>query len=338
MASVYFAGPSLYSLDTVLAPVLDYYRFSPGSKIAVKVHMGEYGNLHYLRPSVVERIVQLLKDMDLLPFLFDTPTLYAYRRHTAEGYYQTARRHGYTAETIGCPIIISDDSVGIEIPYSLERVGVPTDLLNADGLLVVSHFKGHRDAGFGGAIKNLGMGCVDMETKRRMHLELSQPIVSDKCLRCSTCIETCPAAALSMQNRVMVDAQLCYGCGLCEEVCPENAIAPRVASVRSLLAEAAFAVTHSAGHERLLFLNAVIDVTDWCDCWDRAMQRVVEDVGFFASVDAVAIDQSCLDAVNRGASCDIFRKIHRLDPEVQLHRAQDMGIGSREYDLVSIAA
>ena len=336
MEKIYFIRDSfLTKLGETLREILPTTRIAKGAKVAIKMHMGELGNLYYIRPPIVGKVVEVLKQYGFKPFVFDTPTWYGGARHTPSAYLETARKNGFTKETIGCPIVISDDSRVIETPYSIGEVSVPKVLIDADALIVLSHFKGHCDAGFGGAIKNLGMGCVSMETKRKMHTALSWPVVSDSCTLCGICVDACTAQALSLgEDRVVLDSKACFGCGACGEACPEGAIRPRVNNLRVLLAEAASAVLKHFDRGHLLFINVLLDVTELCDCQRPAMRKVVDDIGILISPDPLAIDKCSLGMVNKGAGRDVFREIHGLDPEVQLRRAAELGLGSVDYQVV----
>lgn len=336
MEKVYFIKDAfLPKLEETLGQILPTTRIAKRARVAIKMHMGELGNLYYVRPPIVGKIVEVLKQSGLWPFVFDTPTLYKQARHTPSAYLETARKNGFTEETIGCPIVISDDSQVTETPYSVGEVAIPKVLIDADALVVLSHFKGHCDAGFGGAIKNLGMGCVNRETKRKMHKTLSQPVVSDSCTLCGTCIEICANQALSLgEDRVVLNGDDCFGCGACGEVCPEGTIEPRVNNLRVLLAEAASAVLGYFDERCLLFVNVLFDVTEFCDCMRSPMAKVVDDIGILVSSDPLAIDKCSLDMVNEKAGWDVFRELHKLDPGVQLQRAAELGLGSMSYRIV----
>ena len=336
MRIIYFIKDAFLSkLGETLIEMLPTTRIAKGARVAIKMHMGELGNLYYVRPPIVGKVVEVLKQSGLDPFVFDTPTFYRGARHTPAEYLETARKNGFTEETIGCPIVISDDSQTTETPYSIGEVAIPKVLTEADALVVLSHFKGHCDAGFGGAIKNLGMGCVDMGTKRKMHTTLSQPVVSDSCTLCGTCVDTCANQALSLgEDRLVLDSKDCFGCGACSEACPEEAIRPRVNNLRVLLAEAASAVLGHFDEGCLLFVNVLLDVTKFCDCMRSPMAKVVDDIGILVSCDPLAIDKCSLDMVNEKAGRNVFRELHKLDPEVQLRRAAELGLGSMDYRIV----
>jgi len=312
--------------------------FGDGKQIAVKLHMGEYGNLHYLRPPIVGRVVEVLKEKGARPFLLDTPVLYGGPRGTAEGYLDVARKNGFTAQSIGCPLVIAQQYAEVQTALRIGSVEIPQELLQADGLLVLSHFKGHPDAGFGGAIKNLGMGCVSVETKRKMHKILSKPIVNqDQCTQCLTCVDTCPVKALALQEgAVALDPERCWGCGACGEACPEGAIGPAVANLRELLAEAASVVLGQLSEKPLLLVNALLDMTESCDCDPNPGKRIADDIGYLIAGSAVEIDKAAVDLVNEQLGKDFFRERYAVDPLVQLKVAQSLGLGDLEYKLQKV--
>ena len=312
--------------------------FGDGRHIAVKVHMGEYGNLHYLRPPIVGRVVEVLTDKGASPFLFDTPVLYGGPRGTAAGYLDVARKNGFTLESIGCPIVIADQYVTIQSSLGIGSIEVPRELLEADGLVVLTHFKGHADAAFGGCIKNLGMGCVSIETKGRMHKALPKPVVDDDtCTQCLTCVETCPAKALTLADEaITLDAARCWGCGACEEVCPEGAIAASVANLRQLLAEAASIVLGEFTDKPTLFVNVLLDMTELCDCDPRPGRRIADDIGYLIAASAVAIDKASVDLVNEQLGRDFFAEHYAVNPMVQLEVGKRLGLGDLEYKLLKV--
>jgi len=310
-----------------------------GKRVAVKLHMGEYGNLHYLRPSLVGCVVEALQRKGSHPFLFDTPVWYAgSRRRTVDQYIDTARRNGFTPETVGCPITIAERFTKVESGSPIGDVLLPQELLDAGGLLVLSHFKGHDGAFFGGAIKNLGMGCVGVPTKEKMHTVLSQPVIDqDKCVQCGTCVDACPLGALSfVDDRLVLSSETCEGCGACGELCPEGAIASRVANLRQLLAQAASVVLGQLEGKPQLFVNAMLDITAGCDCVDLPGPRICDDLGYMIACSAVAADKASVDLLQREIGEERFRALRPMKPLVQLEVARDLGVGSLEYELVKL--
>ena len=169
MSDVYLLQKMIIkNLDKALRKI-DIKKIKKGDRVAIKLHMGEYGNLNYVRPSIAARIVEIVKDVGGKPFLFDTIALYRAHRHTVEEYVKTAKMNGFSQETMNCPVIISDEGVKVKTKGPLKEIEVAKDLYDADAIIVLSHVKGHEMSGFGGAIKNLGMGGVTKSGKADVH-------------------------------------------------------------------------------------------------------------------------------------------------------------------------
>lgn len=324
--------PFAKQLEVLLGP-----EFGGNKQIAVKLHMGEYGNLHYLRPPIVGRVVEVLKGKGARPFLLDTPVLYGGPRGTAAGYLDAARKNGFTPETIGCPIYIDDQYVTLASTLKIGSIEVPAKLLEADGMLVLTHFKGHPEAAFGGSIKNLGMGCVSPATKGKMHKSLSQPVVDhDLCTQCLTCVEACPDQALALvDEKISLNREDCWGCGACSEVCPEGAITA-MSNLRELLAEVASIVLARFRGKPVFFVNVLLDMFELCDCAPFSSKRIAEDIGYVLGNSVVPVDKASLDLVNAQHGKDFFAEHWTMNPLVQLEVGQRLGLGALEYELVRV--
>jgi len=199
-------------------------------RVAIKIHMGEEGNMTHIRPAKVRRVVDMVKDAGGVPFVCDTTTLYPYKRFSEKLYLETAARNGFSRETIGCPIIIADgdgyDSVSLPLRKKegkchFDRVPMAKGLESADFLLLVSHVKGHMMTGIGGAIKNIGMGCVDKNGKADQHFGSKPFLNEDRCTRCGTCMDVCKYDAISiMDGKMKIDYDSCMYCLSCYFTCP----------------------------------------------------------------------------------------------------------------------
>lgn len=303
-------------------------------KTAVKIHMGEYGNLTHLRPQVVEAVVSALKANGAKPFVFDTPTLYKGSRSTAQKYLETAKKNGFSKETIGCPIIISDKSKSLKGKKFLKEVNASQEILKADCLVVLSHFKGHGDAGFGGCIKNIGMGCVSKKSKKDQHT-LSQPVLEGNCTGCGSCEKACKQKAIKVTNgKAKINCELCYGCCACVQACPVHALRPKTASVRVLLAEATATVLENFPKEKTLFINVLFDITKDCDCCAES-KIICENIGIVVSKDIVAADKAALDLLEQKAG-NILETIEKVNPQEQIQAGIEFNLGSKEYKLEEI--
>lgn len=311
--------------------------FSKGDKVCIKAHMGEYGNLNYLRPSIVGAVVEVLKSIGAKPFVFDSPVAYKGSRDTSEKYYECARRNGFTEETMGCPIVISNKGKAVKSKFF--DIEVCKDLIDADGLFVLSHFKGHELANWGGAIKNLGMGAVTKESKSAIHSGLN-PFVAhpEKCTSCETCVDICGDKLISMKNGKPFFKN-CFGCGACILACPENVLEGGLA-LGAGLAEATRHVLVQFDKKKLFFVNVMLDISDKCDCTpignvEPEIQEACPNIGLVISSDPVAIDKASLDLADK-ATNGKFGKLWPADKNLQIEYGVKFGLGSKEYVLKNV--
>jgi len=327
---------------------------SKGDSVAVKLHMGEMGNITYIRPAFVRKVVDLVKKRGGRPFVTDTVSLYPGGRNTESKYLSTAAYNGFVKESVGAPIVIADgngdegQTVAVEKAVEgcdLRNVQVAAKIKEADFLLVLSHVKGHVMTGFGGAVKNLGMGCVTKRSKREQHR--ASPVLLDgtKCDGCESCVGVCPVDALAMRGgKPQRDPEKCIYCGSCFFSCSRGALSwerKNKERFQVYLAHAATAVAHGFDQE-IGFINFVQDVTPHCDCAAPAGRALFPDIGVLASNDPVAIDKASLDLIDKApmigvpssvAGPDKLGKWHQVDGLVQLRTAQELGLGSLDYDL-----
>ncbi len=302
--------------------------FLEGEKIAVKLHMGEKGNKYYLKPEFVKIVVSVLNGLNIKPFLFDSLVIYPGGRNTIEKYYKTAAEHGFTEEDIGCPIIISNEFLNVKTEHLNAEVCRP--LLEADGLLVLSHVKGHMCSGFGGAIKNLGMGGVTVKTKTDVH-NFANPMFVGDCTGCGSCVKICPVHTISLKNdKAYFNYSGCWGCGQCITVCPSNVLKPKIASFELLIAEGASAVLKN---KKAYYINVLKNITKLCDCCSDPEGIVLGDIGILIGKDIVAIEKASLDLINKKAGKDIFKEIHKKSPLIHIKEAERLGLGDLNYEL-----
>ena len=335
---------------------------APDRLTAVKLHFGEMGNDSFLSPVLVAAVVDQVKRAGAKPFLTDTNTLYAGSRHNAVDHLATALRHGFGPEVTGAPTLIADGLFGenqaeVEIPgRRVTRAKVAGSIARAGAMLVLSHFKGHELAGFGGALKNLAMGCATGAGKREQHSPRFE-VDPAKCVGCGECARVCPeAAAVVAEGRASIDKARCIGCGECYTHCPEKAVEidwrTEVPVFMERMTEYALAaVQGKAG--RLGFMNFVLNVTPDCDCASWSDAPLVPDIGILASTDPVALDTACRDLVNRAAAnpgTHLHRsgagwapgqdKFHGVwshtQADIQLAYGQELGLGSMDYELREI--
>jgi hypothetical protein len=307
-----------------------------GCKVALKVHMGEYGNLNYIRPPIVGKIVEIIKKFGGKPFLFDSPTLYPGLRSTPEKYLETAKKNGFTEETMGCPIIVSDKGFEEKTNGPLGSVEIAKDL-KTDAIVVISHVKGHIEAGIGGAIKNLGMGGVTRKGKGVIHAQ-SRPIVIGRCNACGLCITACGEGSISLEDgEIIFNYSKCFGCGKCITVCPTKALKARKDDFKVLLTEGAYAVLKNFKKDKQFFVNVLMDISNFCDCYNMGGTDpgfpFCPDIGILVSNDAIGIDAASIDLIEKKTEKDIIQKIHHVDPRVVLDAGQKFGIGNKKYEL-----
>lgn len=326
--------------------------------VAVKLHFGESSETGHVRPRFVRRIVAWLSKRGARPFVTDTNTLYRGARVDSVSHLRAAAEHGFTQSAIGAPIIIADGLRGtseIRLPSIgriVDEAPVGSELVKADALLSVAHFKGHELSGFGGAIKNVGMGGASRAGKLDQH-STTKPYVRESCVACGTCAKWCPADAIAVDAAAVIDEGRCIGCGECIAVCPERAVGIRwnesTDVFQKKMVEYLGAIA-AQKRDRMAYVNFLTDVHPVCDCYGTAKTPIVPDVGVVASLDPVAIDQASYDLVNeapvvaeskisqsyrRGG--DKFRDLHQeVDPTVQLRYAEELGLGTRNYELIEI--
>lgn len=315
-------------------------------KVAVKVHFGEKGNTGYVRPGYVRVICDEINKKSSSAYLSDANTLYRGRRTTSEDHLKLAAQHGFTKDSMGMEVIIPDDSkkgnvTAVPINQKIIKTAkVASIFIDADAIIAVSHFKGHILTGFGGAVKNIGMGCATREGKLAQHCDISPVVYSDKCIGCAECEKVCPAGAIHLErNKSVIDVSKCTGCASCLAACPTMAMFIDFGAgdkVQEKMAEYALAVLK--GKEgRAGFLNFAVRINRECDCWGAENSRIAPDVGIFASLDPVSIDKASFDLVNQICGKDIFKEIHpKYDGINQLRHAQEIGLGKADYELLQL--
>ena len=326
--------------------------------VAIKIHFGEYGNLAYLRPQYAKVIADYVKERGGIPFLTDCNTLYVGSRKHALEHIETAYMNGYTPYATGCQVIIADGLKGTDealIPIDGEVVSeakIGRAIADADIIISLNHFKGHEEAGFGGALKNLGMGAGSRAGKMEMHCDGKPTVKTKKCRGCGMCARICANDGIYFEDgKAVINHDTCLGCGRCIAMCNFDAIVPTFGQSEELLnkkiAEYALAVVKDKPN---FHINLAIDISPCCDCHSENDVPIVPNVGMFASFDPVAIDVACADDVNampvnpqsalgRKEPCckDHFtNSFPNTNWRVQVEHAQHIGLGSTEYELVLI--
>ncbi len=313
---------------------------------AVKTHFGEAGNKGYVPPAVVRTVVDEVRAAGGRPCLVETSTLYAGERSNAFDHFNLAVAHGFGPEAMGCPLLFLDGLRGnlhVEQHVGLkhcETVAVAGDFTLIPSAVVVTHLTGHLLGGLGGAIKNVAMGLASRAGKLRQHSAGHPEVDPDECIACATCEKWCPADAISMPEKAEIDHDKCIGCGECLTVCPVGAIGfswdEPAESFNEKMAEYAFGILK--GKEgRAAFLTYVLETTQDCNCMGHSGKRVCPDLGILASTDPVAIDQAAADLVNEAHGGDLFEEMWPgKHYTAQFAHGEEIGLGSREYDLVEV--
>ena len=326
-----------------------------GKYVAIKLHFGEPGNLAYLRPNYARTVVDLVKQLGGKPFLTDCNTLYVGGRKNALDHLESAYQNGFNPYNVGCHLLIADGLKGtddVDVPVDGEYVTsakIGRALMDADVVISLTHFKGHDSTGFGGAIKNLGMGGGSRAGKMEMH-SAGKPFFDEKtCIGCGSCAKACAHGAPILEGRKMhIDWAKCLGCGRCIGACPVDAIQPANDESNIILNCKMAEYTKAILQNRPSFhISLVMDVSPVCDCYGLNDVPIIPDVGMFASFDPVALDQACVDACNkmprntevefRGAGDDLFTALHtETDWRYQISHGKKIGLGTDEYELIEI--
>ncbi len=326
---------------------------------AIKINFGEPGNMSYIRPNYAKVVADVVRSLGGEPFLTDSNTLYVGRRKHALEHMTAAYENGFTPMTTGCHIIIADGLKGtdeVKVPIDGELVKeakIGAAVMNADVFISLSHFKGHEQAGFGGAIKNIGMGSGSRAGKMEMHSDINPRVSERKCVGCRVCSKICAHGAISYENnKAHIHEDKCLGCGRCIGVCNFDAIKPvyeiSTEAFNKKMAEYAWAVVK----DRPAFhINLLMDVSPFCDCHAENDIPLIPSVGMFASFDPVALDKACADVANKqpiihGSAIDNAECSHKEDHFAAMHpttdwmgclkHAEKIGMGSLEYELIEV--
>ena len=325
---------------------------------AIKLHFGEPGNLSYLRPNYSRVLVDLIKSQGGRVFLTDCNTLYVGERKNALDHLDAAYQNGYNPFATGCHVIIADGLKGTDetlVPIDgeyIKEAKIGRAIMDADIFLSLTHFKGHESTGFGGALKNIGMGCGSRAGKMEMHNAGKPQVTQELCVGCGSCRKNCAHDAITITNRkASIDHNRCVGCGRCIGACPTDAVETAYDESNDILnrkiAEYTYAVLKDRPH---FHISLVVDVSPNCDCHSENDVPIVPNVGMFASFDPVALDMACVDAVNRQPVMpgsilsksshdhqDHFTDTHPdTNWESAIDHAVKIGLGNKEYKLITI--
>ncbi|MCL2818506.1 MAG: DUF362 domain-containing protein [Actinomycetia bacterium] len=333
---------------------------SEGDLVAIKLHVGEAGNSGFVNPIFIREVVSLIKELGGKPFLTDANTLYSGQRRNAVDHMSCAVHNGFSFATVEAPFIVADGLLGhdwtdvVVDGKHCESVRMGTAAVEADAMVVVSHVKGHGVAGFGGAIKNVGMGLGARSAKQRMHSDVKPEVNAAECSHCYKCIKWCPAKAITVNpdtRAAVIDHEVCYGCGECVAACNYGAIAISLETDPNVMQEKM--IEHAAGiikskPDKMIYLSLLTNITPECDCWSYSDAPIVGDIGLMASRDMIAIDQAAYDmivdavgtknsvAVDMGAGSDKFTEISGTNGTHAIEYGEEFGLGTRNYHITEI--
>jgi len=329
---------------------------------AIKIHFGEPGNLSYIRANYAARLAKFLLSKQAKPFLTDSGTLYSGQRSNAINHIQSAYENGFNPIAVPCPVIIADGLRSIdyqEIPLDLKyckTAKIGSAIAEADIVISMTHFKGHEQAGFGGALKNLGMGSASRAGKLELHSS-SQPVINEEaCTSCGQCVKNCASDAIHLneKKKAQIDYEKCVGCGQCVAVCQFDSAQPvwdnSTEVMNYKIAEYTYAVLKGKPNFHISF---IMDVSPNCDCWDCNDAAIIPNLGIAASFDPVALDMACVDLVTQaGANLNTVLEVNRqgelqntdkftlIHPNTNwkagLQHAEEIGLGSMKYELIKV--
>ena len=335
-----------------------------GKFVAIKMHFGELGNFSYLRPNYVKAVADLIKELGGKPFLTDCNTLYPGSRKNAIDHLTNAEINGFNSVTTGCHVIIADGLRGTDeadVPVKngvyCSEAHIGRALMDADVVISLTHFKGHEMTGFGGAIKNLGMGGGSRAGKMHQHHEGTPEVIQELCRGCRRCAKECGSDAISYTDgKAYIDPQICKGCGRCIGACSFDAIHNANDGAQEILCCKMAEYTQAICYGRPCFhISLIMDVSPNCDCHSENDAPILPNIGMLASFDPVALDQACADLCqeaepirnsqlgdNLAREGWVCHHDHFLDsnPNVMwketLEHGEKIGLGTRSYDLVKV--
>ncbi len=318
-----------------IKPILDSIDYSKlGQKVAIKVHFGEKGCDTYLDPEIVRQVYKKIESLDKKPTLVECNVLYKGSRTNTTDHLKTAKEHGFT----DMDIEILDGKKGEKF-VEINGCKLGAGIKNYDSLIVLSHFKGHSSAGFGAAIKNIGMGFGSRAGKLHMHSQVSPSIDSEQCIGCGLCVKNCDFDAITITDgKAKIDPDKCQGCAMCISVCPHHAAkVPWGGGTNDYLQEmiAKYAAAVLSLFPNPIFINVLKNITPVCDCFGGKQIPMMDDIGILSSTNISAIDQASLDLADK-FSHHKFDKINEVNKANQIKFAQELNLGSNDYKLINL--
>lgn len=332
---------------------------------AIKLHFGERGNLAYLRPNYAKAVADVVKELGGRPFLTDCNTLYVGSRKNALDHMDNAYENGFSPFSTGCHIIIGDGLKGTDeaiVPMNgmyVKEAKIGQAVMDADVFISLTHFKGHESTGFGGALKNIGMGCGSRAGKMEQHNSGKPFVLGKRCIGCGACKRICAHDAIVLTDRIAaINHDVCVGCGRCIGVCPKDAVVNKWDESNDILNCKIAEYTMAVCKDRPCFhISLICDVSPNCDCHSENDIPIVPNVGMLASFDPVALDVACADLVNQQpiinksileehshqlGHChheenDYFKMTHpNTNWKSGIEHAEKIGLGTSQYQLIEL--
>lgn len=335
-----------------------------GKFVAIKMHFGELGNLAFLRPNYAKAVADVVRENGGQPFLVDCNTLYPGSRKNALDHLTCAELNGFNSITTGCHVIIGDGLRGtdeVEVPVRngeyCKTALIGKAVMDADVFISLTHFKGHEATGFGGTLKNIGMGCGSRAGKMHQHNEGKPHVIEDKCRKCHRCARECGSDAIDYEHGYAhINQDICKGCGRCIGACAFDAIENNNENAVEILGCKIAEYSQAVCDERPCFhISLIQDVSPNCDCHGENDAPILPDVGMLASFDPVALDQACVDLCQQQTPFrnsqlgdnlakpdwhhyhDHFKDCNpNIAWKETLQHAEKIGLGSREYELIKM--
>ena len=361
MSTVLFASAHVTRLDrhatlpAKFARMLEQADFASrfqGKRVAIKMHVGGDIGFYTIHPLFVRMVVEAVKQAGGTPFLTD-------------GSFSTdaAVASGYTPEVVGARVVGAGGEMdryhytrATDVP-GLPEIELCGNIADADAMLVLSHGKGHGNSGFGGAIKNIAMGCVSYRTRGAIHALMASHFAwqSELCTHCEQCVHGCPTGAIRFdeQQAISIFDHHCRFCMHCTRSCPTGALTMEEPEEKFRAFQAGMAAVVKEAlatfvPAQVYYLTLLMNITPLCDCWGFSTPPLVPDVGILAGDDIVAIEQAALDLIKAenlipgalpdqlcppGMTGHLFQRIHGKDPYEQVRQAAAIGLGSTAYTL-----
>lgn len=324
----------------------DFFSFiGPKNLVAIKTHFGEKGTNGYVRPVYLSMIGELIKRKGAVPFLTETSTLYSGKRTNAAEHKELAYDHGFTYEETGLPIVMADGLLGdeeieVDIPGQIyKRVKIAALIAKVQALIMVSHFTGHLVSGFGGALKNMGMGCASRRGKLNQHSTAKPSIKKKNCTGCGECVKWCPQAAIALvDDTAVIDRGKCIGCAECLAVCRFEAVgynwSETYVHLQEKITEHALGVAE-AKKGKIIYINFLNRITRDCDCMG-GFKPIAPDIGVLICSDPVAIDAASLDLVEERTGNKLSGLAYDIPYQIQIEHARKISFGNPEYELIEL--